>query len=208
MLDGHFHPQISRVFEWLARPLAAAGVTPNQVTLTSTVLLLIHAALFLWHRDVVLLGVGIALLELLDYLDGALARLTDASTALGAWLDALTDRYKEVAVLAALGQVYDLWALAFAAITGSLITSYVKARAGQEVPISNWAWPDLFERTERIVVLVAGCVVARVLGPEPTIMAWTLGILGVGSHLTALQRSRRAVKLLRAEPSERAAPES
>ena len=202
MLDGHFKTHQDAFWNRLGRVLARWGLTPNQVTWIGVGASLLNSAAYLLHRDPLLFGILMAVTELLDDLDGAVARVTDHATHDGAYLDAVTDRYKETAALAALGHVHQAWPLAFAALAGSLITSYNKARAGMEVPIDNARWPDLFERFERVALLVVALVAQRFVDPEAlwgrSPVEAVLIVLAVGTGLSSLQRLRRARAILRA----------
>ena len=114
----------------------------------------------------------------------------------------MADRYQELIVLGAVGCVTGLWALALLAFAGGVITSYAKARTALEIPTSNTAWPDFFERLERIVFL---CVLLVLDGLTGTAWLMTAGlaVYAVLCHLTALQRIRRAVGLLRQADQDR-----
>jgi archaetidylinositol phosphate synthase len=198
MLDGKWKHVQDRFWDRLGARVARLGVTADQITLTGTLLLASWCAAYGWHQRPWLFGLGIALIELSDDLDGAVARVTNTASAAGAYLDAVTDRYKECFVYAALAWVHDAWPLAFACITGSLLTSYNKARAGMERPISNVAWPDLFERLERIVTLCAGLLLSALvphLGGV-SLITLTLLIIALFTHVTAVQRFFRARALL------------
>ena len=163
--------------------------------------MLVHCAAYPWHRSAVVFGIGLAILEEADNLDGAVARVTGTTSRLGAYLDATTDRYKDIAAIGVVGWVHDAPLAAFLAATGALLTSYHKARAGMEVTVDNAAWPDLFERFERVALLSLGMVVAglapdgRLLGVDVAVA--TLWVLAVGSHLTGLQRLGRGAAILR-----------
>ena len=200
MLDGKWKHVQDRFWDRLGVRVARLGVTADQVTLFGTFLMLLWCVAYLLHRQAWLFGAGIALIELCDDLDGAVARVTQSASAAGAYLDAVTDRYKEIAVYAALGFVHDAWPLAFLCITGALLTSYNKARAGMERAISNVAWPDLFERLERIVALCLG-LCASAFVPElagRSLVSLTMLGIAILTHITAVQRFFRARALLRA----------
>jgi archaetidylinositol phosphate synthase len=201
MLDGRWKHLQDPFWDPLGRVLARRGITANQVTITGTLLMGLHCAGYLFHHSSLWFGVGIALIELSDDVDGAIARVTGTSSAFGAYLDAVTDRYKEIAVYAALGLVTGAWPLVFACITGAMLTSYNKARAGMEKPVSNVAWPDMFERLERIVVLCVGLIASPLLSPHlllgQSLLTVSLALIAVGTHATALQRFARARSLLR-----------
>jgi CDP-diacylglycerol--glycerol-3-phosphate 3-phosphatidyltransferase/archaetidylinositol phosphate synthase len=65
-----------------------------------------------------------------------------------------------------------------------------------EIPIQNEAWPDLFERLERIIYLCVLLLVAGIFAAD-WIMPVGLGIYAALCHVTALQRARRAAGMLR-----------
>ena len=103
--DGFFSVfvlrKFSKLFTWAAVRLK---MTPNQVTLISFAVGLLSAYEFsrgtFWS-----IFAGAVLLQLsliIDCVDGELARYTRQFSALGAWLDAITDRIKEYLVFFAL----------------------------------------------------------------------------------------------------------
>jgi phosphatidylglycerophosphate synthase len=169
----------------VARALAAVGVSPNLVSAVGFVGNCGAAALVatghFWQGGVLVLAFSI-----LDIFDGALARLTGKATPFGAVFDAVLDRASEAAVLLGIVIYYteegagggDLEVIAaFAALTGSVMVSYVRARAeGSGILIRE----GLFTRFERVVVLAAGLILDQVLV--------ALVILAVLANLTAVQR--------------------
>jgi phosphatidylglycerophosphate synthase len=202
MIDGLFKRHIDPLWESLSTPLVRARMTPNQVTATGLVLICLASLAYLWHGNAALFGGTLAVSFAFDALDGAVARRRDMCTRSGGYFDAMVDRYQELVVLAAIATVHDLWALALFAFSGGVLTSYAKARTAIEIPISNEAWPDFFERLERIIFL---CAMLLAAGAAPlagiagaSVIAAGLGVYGVLSHVTAVQRMRRAVGLLRA----------
>jgi hypothetical protein len=118
--DGFFSTHVIRP---LSRRLTGFGLahswSPNVVTITSLGLGLVGAGLaavdnrWTWVAAAVLLQVAIVV----DCVDGEVARFTRRFSALGAWLDAVGDRVKEYALLAAVAWVAvrrgeDAWWLA------------------------------------------------------------------------------------------------
>lgn len=120
--DGFFSVfflrKFSKLFTWAAVRLR---VTPNQITLISFAIGLLSAYEFS-RSDFWSIFAGALLLQLsiiIDCVDGELARYTRKFSALGAWLDAITDRIKEYLVF--FGLAYgaardgrDLWIPAMA----------------------------------------------------------------------------------------------
>jgi CDP-diacylglycerol--glycerol-3-phosphate 3-phosphatidyltransferase len=148
--------------------LARTRVTPNVLTTAGVTLCLAAAVLavfenrnewlFYWLAAVVFV-VG----SVLDILDGALARAGGKTTPFGAFLDSTTDRVGEGAMLGAIGLIFarhhDTVALAFAmaAIAGSFLVSYTRARAES---IGLRGDVGIGSRAERVVVITAGLVLA------------------------------------------------
>lgn len=207
MIDGLFKTHIDPLWERLARPLAATGLTPNQVTLIGLALVGINVAAFALHRSLLLLGLGLAVAFAFDALDGAVARITGLSTRRGGWLDAVVDRYQELAMMLALGWASDAWVAVLMGQAGAFLTSYAKARTAVEIPIDNDRWPDLFERQERVLFLcglmiLTGTVFAA-MGVDHGALVGGLWLYAILTHATALQRARRAWGMLK-EADERA----
>jgi len=180
-----FGPRTQRFFrmlaEWWVRPLAAAGITPNMMTVAGLVLAAASAAAIAMNHMVwaaVLLFVGGAC----DLSDGALARVQQSRSTFGAFFDSTLDRYSESVVL--LGLVY-AWAgdrpkllVVFAALVGSIMVSYTRARAEG---LGFECKEGLYARPERVMTLVVGLLF------YPWLFWFVVG-LAVLSNLTAIQR--------------------
>jgi phosphatidylglycerophosphate synthase len=129
-----------------------------------------------------------------DLVDGVVARAQGRATRFGALLDSSLDRLADVALPFGLALHYaatgePLWAwVAGAALAGSVVTSYTKARAELWLPDFEGG---LFERAERILVLIAG----GLLGWMPL----ALSVVALGSVATAAQRIIIAHRRLGAE---------
>lgn len=199
MIDGLIKSKIDPLWEAMSTPLVKAGVSPNQVTFAGLVLIVLASLAYLWHGAPLIYGLTLALAFAFDALDGAVARRRNMRSLSGGYFDAVVDRYQELVVLAVLAHVHDAWPLALAAFSGSVLTSYAKARTAIEMPVSNEDWPDFFERLERVIFLSVMLVVA---GLVPTygdrIVVAGLAVFALLSHATALQRARRAWSLLKA----------
>lgn len=122
----------------------------------------------------------------LDMLDGTLARLQNKTTPFGALLDSTLDRYGEAVFLVALayqrgnqgGLDLSQFMLLMATLAGSILVSYVRARAEGLGLSGKTGW---FQRPERVILLAAAVAIA------PLTVA-LLAILAVGTHLTVAQR--------------------
>ena len=164
MKRGKARKAVSSYLETPAvRLLRGLGLSPNAVTLLG--LLTAGASAFLLSTGYLLAG-GVALLVagVFDLFDGALARATGRVSMYGALLDSIADRVSEAAVLLGLlvfyvGRSETLGAvLVFVAFAGSVMVSYVRARAeglGIECEVG------IMTRPERVVVLGAGLIIAH-----------------------------------------------
>lgn len=128
-----------------------------------------------------------------DLVDGAVARHHGTSTTFGAFLDSSLDRVVDMAILlgilmhyAAAGALGLAW-LAGGALVATVLVSYAKARAEALLPEFGGG---LFERAERIVVLVLGALFG--------LMPAALGVVAVGSAVTAAQRMALAYRRMEA----------
>src|SRR5947199_6344862 len=171
--------------------LARTRVTPNALTTAGVTLCLAAAVLVPFEdRDQLLfywLGAAVFVIgSLLDILDGALARAGGRSTPFGAFLDSTTDRVGEGAMLAAIGLVFARdgreWAvvLAVAAVIGSFLVSYTRAKAES---LGLRGDVGLGSRAERVVLLTAGLVFAPWGG-----LPWAIVALAATAWLTVVQR--------------------
>jgi len=170
------------------RALASVGLTPNTVTLLGLTASFAAAWCYLsWRASRLMLPAAAALLllsGLLDAVDGVLARASGRASALGGFLDSVSDRYSDAAVLAAIavaGLCDAAWGLA--AVVGSLMVSYARARA--EAAGVGMAAVGLAERAERMLLLAAATLAAY-LWLE--VLGWGVALLAVLAHLTVLQR--------------------
>jgi phosphatidylglycerophosphate synthase len=203
MIDGLLSKHIDPLWERAATPLVRMGMTPNQVTLAGLALIALVSAAYLLHRSELLFGLTLVVAFAFDALDGAVARRRDMRSKVGGYLDAMVDRYQELAVLSAIAWINDLWPAAMLAFAGGVLTSYAKARVALEIRASNDGWPDFFERFERIIFICALLIADGVAGlvglGSPMILAVGLSIYALLANVTALQRMNRAFALLRVE---------
>ena len=185
--------RLKKKFEgWVATRvgvLASAGLTPNAVTLLGLVASLAAAWCYLnWRLSGLMLpaAAGLVLLSgLLDALDGALARACGGASAFGGFLDSVTDRYSDAVVLSAVvvsGLCHPAWGLA--AVIGSMMVSYARARA--EAAGVGMAAVGLAERAERMLLLAAATFAAYF---RLEVLGWGVMLLAALSHLTVLQRA-------------------
>ena len=197
MFEAKLKPRLEIILSLVANKMVAIGITANMVTLFGFVVNLI-AAFYLATGRLVTGGILILFGGSFDMIDGAVARAQRNSRASGALLDSVIDRYSEgFLLLGALIYFYSLESLlgivlAFSAWFGSILVSYVRARAeGLQVTCKV----GLMQRPERIILLGAGTVLQGALlhkfpylQSTGMILLCTLGILTLTSHITAIHR--------------------
>lgn len=167
---------------FIARLLGRLGVSPNALTVFGYLLHLpVMYTLATGHMS--LGGILLAIASLFDSLDGSVAREMGQVTTFGAFLDSVADRFSEGTVLLGLllwhlqsGSKIEV-VLIYAAVFGSLMVSYTRARAeGVGIECKE----GLLTRFERVILLVAGLILQQV-----RIALWVLAML---TNFTALQR--------------------
>jgi archaetidylinositol phosphate synthase len=186
-----------------ARAAHSIGLTPNRISGLGIILALSAALAYAeWRNWPYSLHAAVILLLLsgfCDALDGVVARLHQQTTAFGGFLDSLLDRYADAAVYVGIimsgllsGLCGLLWGLA--ALTGSLLVSYSRARA--EATNVKMESVGIAERAERIIILVIASIVAIYWQPT-TVVGVAIILLAILSNLTVLQRSLYAYEKLK-----------
>lgn len=181
--------------------LEEAKVTPDALTISGVGLCIAGSAAvffeyvgwgFYW-LGAVLFVIG----SVLDVLDGALARSRGIGSPFGAFLDSTVDRVGEGFMIGAIGLVLmrhdQMWgvALAFAAVAGSFLVSYARARAEA---LGLRGDVGLGSRAERVVVITAGLVLAPV---HELVLPATMALLATTAWITVVQRILFVRKQLR-----------
>jgi CDP-diacylglycerol--glycerol-3-phosphate 3-phosphatidyltransferase len=173
-------------FKWVLDPLGGffnrLGLTPNMMTmlglLGNTV-----GAVFLARGEMLTGGLFVLIMTPIDALDGTMARLRGEASDFGAFVDSVSDRYSELIIYG--GLLYHFLTigdriggmLVFGAAAGSVLVSYVKARAEG---LGYQAKVGLLTRVERYLILAPSLVFNQLyIG---------LGIIAIFANVTAIQR--------------------
>jgi CDP-diacylglycerol--glycerol-3-phosphate 3-phosphatidyltransferase len=218
---------IYKIIDPFVKLLIKIGLTPNAVTSIGFVLNVGVAAIFIVGAEdgnrgdftyVGWAGGLILFAGLFDMLDGQVARLGNMKSVFGALYDSVLDRYSELIMF--LGICYYLVAhhyflssiFAFIALIGSMMVSYVRARAeGLGVDSKG----GLMQRPERVVTIGVFAIVCGVssgyLGGDyklfipgirfhvfetMSIFTFPIAVLAVLTNLTAFNRLMNAKKAL------------
>lgn len=204
---------IYKIINPVVHGMIKIGITPNFITTTGLVLNIVAAALFVYagmfksgELAYVGWGGGIVLFAgLFDMMDGRVARVGNMSSTFGALYDSVLDRYSELVTL--FGIFYYLmlqgyvWGsiITFVALIGSLMVSYVRARAeglGLECKVG------FMQRPERVVLTSLGAVLCGVFADctsfDPMLLLIVpMALIAVLANLTAFVRISHCHKLLK-----------
>lgn len=161
---------IYKIIDPLVRGMIKIGITPNFVTATGLVLNIGACCIFIFgathgeRGDFTLVGWGgfvILFAGLFDMMDGQVARIGKMSSRYGALFDSVLDRYSELIMFFGICyylilQGYFFSSLfAFIAMIGSMMVSYVRARAeGLGVQCKG----GFMQRPERIIIISLGAI--------------------------------------------------
>lgn len=208
---------IYRIINPLIKGLIRWGVTPNAITTIGFVINIIAAALFVMAAYIIayplsiLFGAGnpfayvgwggavLLFAGLFDMIDGRLAREGNMSSKFGALWDSTLDRYSELLTLMGVCVVFfeaewtGMGVVSFLAMVGSVMVSYVRARAeglGIECKVG------LMQRPERVVVTALAAIMTGLTGS----LWWLAGgmiIIAVLANITAFWRVAHCHKELK-----------
>jgi CDP-diacylglycerol---glycerol-3-phosphate 3-phosphatidyltransferase len=202
-LISGFSDLVTPVAEWLIR----MRVRPNTITSMSAIVVIGAGAAF--GLDQPRLGaVWLLLSGLLDILDGQVARRGGMVSTFGGFFDSTLDRVGEAILYAGIaiyfqtadGQSQPVLAvvLAMAALTGSFLVSYTRARAeglGLDCRVG------LAQRPERILGVGAPTLFFGA-GPHGLLLLTIIGLLAVLSWITVAQRVRHVFRLTGGAPAD------
>ena len=185
------------------------GITPNMVTTIGFVGNVVAAFLFIHASQLTPISMGFSWIGwggaillfsgLFDMMDGRLARLGNMSTTFGAFWDSTLDRYSELfslfGITLYLMTASGIWAgvLTFLALVGSIMVSYVRARAeglGIECKVG------LMQRPERVVVTALAAIITGMTSN----LWWLIGgmtLIAVLANITAFWRVAHCYKQLK-----------
>ncbi|MFC1514143.1 CDP-alcohol phosphatidyltransferase family protein [candidate division KSB1 bacterium] len=170
-------------------------VHPNHLT-TLGLLIQFFTVYFLAVGYFIISGILILMSGTCDIIDGQLARRRKIGTKFGALYDSVFDRYAEFALYFGIGYyfvnnefhlysdlVYSV--ITYLALGGSLMTSYIRARAeglGIECKVG------VMQRPERIVYIGFAALLSGIPALNPYPLIAVLIVIAVLSNYTAIQR--------------------
>lgn len=185
------------------------GITPNMVTTIGFVGNVVAAFLFIHASQLTPISIGFSWIGwggaillfsgLFDMMDGRLARLGNMSTTFGAFWDSTLDRYSELfslfGITLYLMTASGIWAgvITFLALVGSIMVSYVRARAEGLGIVCK---VGLMQRPERVVVTALAAIITGMTSN----LWWLIGgmaLIAVLANITAFWRVAHCYKQLK-----------
>ena len=207
---------LQKVIYHVINPLISAliklHITPNIITFVGLLLNLLATALFIYAavyapQQLNLIGWGGAVIlfaGLFDMIDGRLARVGGIQSTFGALWDSTLDRYSELFTLFGIA-IYLLlngyvWSgvITFAAMVGSVMVSYVRARAeGLAIECKV----GFMQRPERVVVtsvgaLLCGCCADCVSFDPLWLLIVPMYLIAILANITAFWRIAHCYRVL------------
>jgi phosphatidylglycerophosphate synthase len=204
LVSPTFRSRIRGGIEPIARGLARLGFTPNVLTLVGFAIAVVAAfaaALEMWLAAGLLVGFG----AIFDLFDGAVARVTNTTSRLGAFLDSTFDRAGESVVYigvagAYLGSDFEGGALLpMAAMAAAFMVSYTRAKSESMgfTPGTGMAAIGFAPREVRVAILTIGLLLTHLGGglshmtfpaAGASWLALTLGLITILATITTIQR--------------------
>ena len=198
MISKWISNNFNRIWNRIALVFASLGFTPNGITLLSFSIQCIACGVLLICKDLRLFSVIVILGLLLDYIDGALARMKNLQSSMGALLDSVLDRLGEAVILLSLGLFYDRLVIFSIILSLSLIISYIKAVAISIEPSTRKKkWNDLMQRDERMITIIGLVALDALLSVNIVVYIIFLWIILGLCCFTVIQRGIRAYTYLR-----------
>lgn len=214
---------IYKVINPIVKGLVRIGFTPNGVTTVGMILNIGVAVIFIIGGEsgnrgelgyIGWAGALVLFAGLFDMLDGQVARLGNMSSTFGALYDSVLDRYSELITFLGISYYlvshhYFLSSLfAFIALIGSMMVSYVRARAeGLGIEVKG----GLMQRPERVVLIGVAAIACGVTSffiggnyklfipgipfqvfETISVFTFPIAIMAILTNITAINRMREA----------------
>ena len=180
-----------RIVEPIGGWLVSAGIHPNTVTWAGLVFT-IYAAYLLSRGSFFWGGVMLVVAGTCDVLDGMVARSTGQKSKFGAFFDSTIDRYSDIFIFLGIAVFFNtlfIHILIIFTITGTLLTSYTRARAGA---LKIDCKVGMMQRPERVTYIAAAAIFDGIIGKlfsvEHFLVIAVIFFVAALSNLTVIQR--------------------
>lgn len=188
------HPKLQESFLKIILPLAdfvkSLNVNPNALT-TLGVIFNIVGAIFFALSYLRVGGMFVVFGAVCDTIDGRIATHGNKKTKFGALYDSVMDRYSEIIMFFGIAVHFvredSYWTSVaiFAAVGGSVMVSYVRARAeglGLECNVG------MMQRAERITYISVGAIIGDLPYVHEIFLMAAIWIIAILANYTAIQR--------------------
>ena len=183
MFDGNLRSQVDQRTQPIGKALAKLGVTADLLTVSGVAMsvvtsIVIATSHLIWGFVFLLLS------ALPDLLDGPVAKACGTTSARGAFLDSVSDRFSDLMITVGLSFYLlhqghtDLAMLPFGIYGAASLISYQRAKAES---LGFSAKGGLMERAERLVLLAIGILVSPILLPVLWLV-FALSVVTVGQR--------------------------
>ena len=157
----------------ISKLLLKTGITPNQISIISTVIGLVGASFFFSgeYFYLILGGILIHIHSIVDGCDGEVARLKLRQTKYGGWLDSVLDRYVDAAIIFGLAYGYwnmtgdmTIWIIGFSTLIGTFLNSYTSDKYDSIFKNGDMAKKSKFRmgRDVRLLLIVIGALTNQI----------------------------------------------
>ena len=189
MLSARLKPAVTRLITPVASIALRLGITPNAVTWTGAISVVVSAVYFYPKGDFFMGTVIICIFALSDLFDGTMARISQkGSSKWGGFLDSTIDRITDSAILIGVS-IYlinnddPLAIVVMVTLVTGMLVPYIRAKAESfNIQCSG----GIAERTERLIIsLVAIGFEGLGIPYTLSIGMWLLAVLGT---YTVIQR--------------------
>jgi CDP-diacylglycerol---glycerol-3-phosphate 3-phosphatidyltransferase len=187
VLDAKAREALQGLSDWTGRALSRIGFSANALTAMGVAL----SAVAAWRISIgAFLSAGLILTAggVLDFCDGAVARVRGTASKFGAFLDSVTDRFSDAFAFSAFAWYFfqngdeRIAVVALAAYAVGQLTSYIRAKAeslGYDCRVG------LLERAERLIAINGGLILSALWRPSVEIGLWVVAVAGA---VTVVQR--------------------
>jgi len=199
MLDTHARKYVQPAIDVAAIALIKLKLTPTNVTMISLVVGLGSVAALFTQR-LILAVILLWLSGLFDALDGTVARKTDSSSNIGAFLDICFDRIIELGIIIGLAFIQPDLGLMLVILTSTIVMSLtifltVSSFAKNNGKKSFYYQAGLAERSEGFIFFSL-----MIIWPQ---MRMVIGyIFAITVLITAIQRFYEGIRILRSQNNE------
>ncbi|WP_135610944.1 CDP-alcohol phosphatidyltransferase family protein [Methanococcoides sp. AM1] len=187
-------PAATRILNPVAIALANRRISPNSLSIASFGFAVLAGICFYFSVErpffalAAILFVGLN--SSFDALDGAVARYLRTDSKKGDFLDHVIDRYSDVFIICGMffgGHVQ--WQIGTITIILVLLVSYLGTQA-QALGIGRF-YGGIMGRADRLALILIASI-AYYIYSEPvlgyTMIGWSIIVIGLGSHITTIQR--------------------